>query len=716
MAFGITSRLVAQQADDDPYYSPLHEAAREGDTDKIKELLGTGVDVNLKNRYRLTALYYASDRGHESTVELLLDSGAETEIPNEPYYRLNPLIMAARKNHAGVVRLLLQKDAQCGSWLASWPASLGHTEVVKTLVELRPDTFNEASLNQLAGIAKSTNNKALFEYLENKGAKAELPKPSTINQTLSKTDQKAIDGVYQTTEGDESVRIWARRGKLYLGDELELALELERISEQEFQGKENQSVRLKLQKPWGQSLTIVDANDSNSVEASFVRSSIDANSASTRSPRVTGRWPRFRGEHGDGNADGFNLPVKFDATTGEGVLWKTKIPGLGHSSPVIWNDKVFLTSAEAISDDPKYDMRIASGFDTHTEDIEYRWIAVCIDLNSGKLIWKKQLDEGLPKAQRHVMSSHANCTPAVDDEFLVINLAGQGLFCLSHDGEILWKKDLGRLAAGWFMDPGYEWGFASSPILHNQKIYVQCDVFGGAFIAALSARDGSKLWRTERQEISSWATPLLLENDPSHPQLIVNGTRAICSYDPVNGKELWRVEDNSEVTVASPIRNGSHVIVTGGYQPVRPIFSVDVSQRGNLTPKPDATKNKGLQWWTNKGGAYGVTPIIDDGILYIFHGNGILTTYRSDTGEQIYKQRIGSRTGDIVASPIVSDGKIFLAGGDGDVFVIPTGEEFQKATVCPIGEQVMATPAAAANRLLIRGVEHLYCLANEDKR
>ena len=332
------------------------------------------------------------------------------------------------------------------------------------------------------------------------------------------------------------------------------------------------------------------------------------------------------------------------------------------------------------------------------------------------------------------MSSHANCTPTVDSENLVINLAGQGLFCLTHDGVIKWKKDLGKLANGWFMDPGYEWGFASSPVLRDGIIYVQCDVFDGSFIAAFEVGDGEEVWRTKREEISSWGTPLIMEKD-GELQVVANGTRAICGYDASNGKELWRIRDNSEVTVASPIPNGNHVLVCGGYMPVQPIFSIDIRERGDLTPvkddteqdtekKPAAESNKdsqsatvrGLQWWSPKGGAYGVTPIIYRDQLYILKSNGVITSYETQTGRELYKSRVvRGRSGDIVASPIACDGKIYIVGGDGDVFVLPAGPEYGKPAVCPVGEQVMATPAAAPGRLIIRGVDHLFCFVGDSE-
>ncbi|MEM9942179.1 MAG: PQQ-binding-like beta-propeller repeat protein [Planctomycetota bacterium] len=718
------SGTFAQQTTKD-YYSPLHQAARDGDVQLTQQLiLEDKLNVNQKNRYGLTAIYYASDRGHADVVKVLLQAGAETEIPNEPFYRLSPIIMAARKNHANVVKLLLESGAQCGSWTAIWPASLGNNEVVQTLIDMKPDVFGPETLNQLAGIAKNQNNDELLQYLIAKGAKqTEENQSQSESKSLTDAELAQIDGQYRNE--DETTRLWARRGTLFFGQDLSLAIELKRISDTRFVGKQNDNLQIELRLPLGDGFVVSEADNSESTDSEtlFQRVSNPEQNSNLVPSDVTGssttnaRWNRFRGPSGNGIADGLKLPTKFDAESQTGLRWKTNIPGVGHSSPVIWNDRIFLTSAQPVNDTAEYDLRVASGFDTHVENCEYRWFAFCVDLNSGELIWQQELDRGIPKAQRHIMSSHANCTPAVDEKHLIINLAGQGVLCLDHDGHIVWRKDFGRLASGWFMDPGYEWGFASSPILENGVVYLQCDVFGSAFITAIQASTGQQIWRTKRIEISSWGTPLFVESTSDQPtQIVANGTRAVIGYEAASGKELWRINGNSEITVASPIRNGNHVIATGGYAPIRPIYSIDFSQRGDLTPGKEETDSNqpGLQWWNQKDGAYSVTPLVYRDLLYIFSSNGVVKVFESDSGKIVYKKRIASgRSGDIVASPIAANGKIYLLGGDGDIFILDAGREYHRPTVCSIGQPLMASPAAAQNRLVIRGKDDLFCFSKD---
>lgn len=715
----------------------VREAARSGEAAVIQRLLDEGVDVNAANRYRMTALYYAADRGDVASVELLLAAGAEVEIPNEPYYRLSPMIMAARKNHADVVQRLLDAGAQCGGWTAIWPASLGHSEVVEVLVTNRPDTFDQPVLDQLLSIATSAGNAPLVEFLTRKGAQQTatdqpVEKPFA---TLTPEECGLLDGIYQPVTGDGPVRIWVRDGKLFLGDELELAAPLRQADDFRFAITESDQAFVDFLKPLGRRLELIKLGNAETADETnaYVRSapvaadllgsrpeaSVRESSGAKLALNPVAHWSRFRGPDGAGIADGFDLPTDFDATNGIGVAWKTPVAGVGHSSPVIWEDKVIVTSATPVGGEPSYELRTSSGFDTHRESIDYRWDVTCINLFDGSIRWTVQLHVGRPVAQRHIMSSHANCTPAINGDSIVVSLAGEGVYCLDHDGKLRWRKDLGKLAAGWFIDSGYEWGFASSPVIDDGLVYLQCDVFEGAFLSAMRLTDGNELWRTPREEWSSWGTPLIMTT-AAGKQVIANGTKAICGYDASTGTELWRVLENSEVTVASPIPNGNQVLVTGGYKPIDPIFSIDpvadADAIAEIRASADGSPSIGSGgWFRPKGGAYMVTPLVYDNQIYFFQSSGVMTCLRSDTGEPVFKARVaGGRSGDIVASPIACDGKIFVAGSHGDVFVLDAGDQYQRPIVCPVGEPIMATPAAAPGRLIVRGKDHVYCFTKNE--
>ncbi|MEM1069255.1 MAG: PQQ-binding-like beta-propeller repeat protein [Planctomycetota bacterium] len=691
----------------------FREAAREGNTKVIKQLIDAGVEVNSCNKYGLTAIYYAADRGHTRIVDLLIAAGANVEIKDEPFYRLSPMIMAARKGHDDVVASLLDAGASCGSWTASWPASLGFTDVVKVLVEKRPDVFPKEQLGGLLKTAQATKNIELARYLESKGAV--LSKEDSENagaadrstfKRLSDNELKKLDGEYRGVNSDESARVWVRNSSIYFGEDFELAAELNQIDHHTFEVSGTPGVKLSFSSDLGSGFEVLGSVSAESQGKSFVRLDAQPQNLSKRDTAISGRWPRFRGPDGAGLADGMKIPSEFDIPNGKGLRWKTAIPGVGHSSPVVWGNRVFLTTAVPLRDeDPTYVLSTRSGFDTHQEDIRYRWSAICVDLSSGKILWSRDLSEGVPVARRHVMSSHANCTPALDANHVVVNLAGQGIYCLTHDGELIWKKDLGRLASGWFMDEGYEWGFASSPVIHEESVFLQCDVFGDSFLAALSLTDGKEIWRTPRSERSSWGTPLVLK-DKSGTQIVTNGTEAICSYDATSGKELWRINGNSEVTVASPIPYGDHVFVMGGYMPIQPIFSIDANARGILNDHPES-----IPWQTEKGGAYCITPIVYEDLLFVLQSNGVITCRDARDGQVVYKGRVaGGRSGDLVASPIAADGNLLIPSSGGDIFVLPTGREYTRPRVCPVGESIMASPAAANGVLLIRGLKNLYCI------
>lgn len=691
----------------------LLNASKSGDVEAVRLLVKKGVDVNSTNEYGLTPLYYAADRGWQDVVDLLIESGAKVEIPDEPFYRLNPMIMAARKNHAGVVRSLLNAGATCEVWTATWPTSLGHTEVVKVLVELRPKTYDQKALGQLLAIASQNENDELQQFLLERGAV--LPKIDQTSipefNTLSAAELQKLDGVYRNPTDMTETRLWVRDGKVYFGPELDLAIPLQQTDNFAFTLGESSDLRLELPQPLGSRIDVIEQGNSTS----FVRDEAQKKlSPNTLNGKAIGFWPRFRGVDGAGNADGLNLPIQFDVPSNEGLLWKTLVPGVGHSSPVVWGDKIILTTAVALDEEPTYQLRTNSGFDTHEEEIEYRWLVICLDLATGDKLWETELCRGKPVSKRHIMSSNANSTPAIDEASIVVNLAGEGVYCLSHDGEIRWKRNLGRLASGWFMDSGYEWGFASSPVIHEEKVILQCDVFEGAFLTALRLQDGSDIWRVEREELSSWGTPLVVKSQHGF-QVVANGTRAICGYKIETGEELWRVNENSEITVASPVLNEHQVLVTGGYKPIDPIFSIDPDARGDITQSiRDNSEVAETGWFRERGGAYLVTPLVYRGLMYFLQTNGVITCLDSKDGSEIYKKRLASgRSGDIVASPIAADGNIYIAGSNGDVFVLAAGASFERPTVCPIGEPIMASPAAARSRLIIRGQNHVFCLAQE---
>jgi outer membrane protein assembly factor BamB len=417
-------------------------------------------------------------------------------------------------------------------------------------------------------------------------------------------------------------------------------------------------------------------------------------------------WPAFRGANASGVADGTPTAVKWNTATNENVSWKTPVPGVAVSSPIVWGDRVFVSTA--ISSDPNQSIRTGLYGDVEpvNDSSKHTWRLLAIDKKSGKVLWDKVAYEGIPRTKRHPKSSQASATPVTDGRRVIVSFGSEGLYAYDFDGKQLWKKDLGVLNAGWFFDPDYEWGIGSSPIIYKNMVIVQCDVQRHSFIAAFDVDTGKEIWRTDRDEIPSWSTPTIFEAN-GKAELVTQATTFTRGYDPMTGKELWKYSGNSEIAIPTPIIGPGFVIITNGYRGVQPIFAVKPGATGDITLKDNATKSDFVSWSTKRGGPYIPTPLIYGDQLYILN-NGVLTAYKVATGEQIYQKRLGGTGGAFSASPVAADGKIYCASEDGDVFVIKAGPEYEELAKNSMGEVVMATPAISDGLIIVRGGKNVY--------
>ena len=420
-------------------------------------------------------------------------------------------------------------------------------------------------------------------------------------------------------------------------------------------------------------------------------------------------WPAFRGPNASGVAEG-PAPTTWDATKSVNVLWSTPIPGLAHSSPIVFGDKVFITTA--ISSDPNAVFRhgLFGDVDPSTDVSKHIWKVYCLDRKTGKILWEQVADEGTPKTKRHPKSSQASSTPATDGKHVVAFFGSQGLYTYDMDGKLLWKKDLGNLNGGWFYDPDYEWGTASSPIIYKNLAIVQCDIQKNSFIAAFDVATGKQVWRTPRPEIPSWGTPNVYEGK-TRAELITNSTKAIRAYDPLTGKELWNLNGNSEVTVTTPVFAKDLIFVANGYPPIQPIYAIKPGAVGNITLKEGQETNDYIAWSKKRGGPYMPTAIAVGDLLYTCQNNGILAAYQIATGERVYNERISKdKSSAHTASPVYADGKLYFASEDGDVFVVRAGPKFELLASNPMGEVLMATPAIADGTIFIRAEHHVFAI------
>lgn len=421
-------------------------------------------------------------------------------------------------------------------------------------------------------------------------------------------------------------------------------------------------------------------------------------------------WPQFRGPLASGMTEGKPAPTQWDAEQNINLAWKVAIPGLAHASPIVWGDRVFVTTA--VSSDPKSVFRSGLYGDVDSaEDLsKHSWRVYCLDKKTGKIRWEKIAREGVPRTKRHIKSSFASSSPVTDGKYVVAFFGSEGLYCYDLKGNLKWQQDLGVLDGGWFFDPDYQWGTASSPIIYKDMVIVQCDVQKGSFIGAYRLKDGKQVWRTEREEIPSWGTPTIYEGR-ARTELITNATKFIRAYDPLTGKELWRMSGNPEITATTPIARDELIYICNGYRPNRPIYAIRAGATGDISLKDGKETNDFVLWSKQRGGTYMPTPVLLGEHLYTCENHGVLTAWHARTGERVWQQRIADKGGSYSASPVISDGKIYLSSEDGEVHVVRAGAKYELLATNPVGEVIMATPAISDGMIFVRGQHHLFAFA-----
>jgi len=429
----------------------------------------------------------------------------------------------------------------------------------------------------------------------------------------------------------------------------------------------------------------------------------------------TPRWPSFRGERASGVGDDQPAPATWDVPAGTNVRWKTAIPGLGLSSPVVWGDRVFLTTAISEKDDAELRVGLYGDIAPVEDDSKHRFVIVCIDRRDGKILWQDTVHEGAPDIRRHPKSSHANSTPATDGRRVVAFFGSEGLYCHDVDGKALWKQDLGRLDSGYYVFPGAQWGFASSPVIAGDRVVVQCDVQKESFLAAFALEDGRELWRTPRKEVPTWSTPTIVARDGG-AQIVVNGYLHIGGYDLATGKELWRLQGGGDIPVPTPVVDGERVFVTNAHGALSPIYAVRLGAKGVIDLGSTEWRHEHLAWAQQKGGNYMQTPLVYRELLYCCRDSGVLTVYEAASGDRLYTQRLGAGLSGFTASAVAADGRIYFTSEDGDVHVVRAGKTFELLATNRLGEVAMATPAIVAGEILVRTRRHLVAIGRAESR
>jgi outer membrane protein assembly factor BamB len=421
-------------------------------------------------------------------------------------------------------------------------------------------------------------------------------------------------------------------------------------------------------------------------------------------------WPQFRGVGARGVADGAKLPVSWSVAEGKNVAWKTAIPGLGHSGPVVWGDAVFVTTAVG-PNDGQLKVGLYGDIEPVADDAKHSFRLLRLDRKTGAVVWERTAYEGVPEIKRHPKSSHANPTPATDGKVVAASFGSEGLFVYDMDGTLLWKKDFGLLESSYFQVPTAQWGFASSPIVHDGVIIVQADVLKDSFLAAFDAKTGKELWRTSRDDVPTWSTPTV-NVEEGRAQILVNGFRHIGGYDLKTGKELWRMSGGGDIPIPTPYVSQGLIYLTSSHGGGSPIFAIRTSASGDIT-LPEGKESSEHVAFRRRDGSYMPTSLVYGSELYVLRDNGVLSAYNAKTGERLYQQRLGpGGSSGYTASLVAGDGKVYATSELGQVDVVRAGPKFESLAENEMDEVCMATPAISGDLLLYRTQGHLVALAS----
>jgi outer membrane protein assembly factor BamB len=438
--------------------------------------------------------------------------------------------------------------------------------------------------------------------------------------------------------------------------------------------------------------------------ASLAMSMTIATALSAADLPVDKQWPQFRGPGSTGVADDPALPDKWSQT--ENIAWKTAIPGVGWSSPIIWGERIFVTSVISSADIEKPKKGLYFGGERKAPTDEHRWMVYAVDFTTGKIVWEREAKRGVPAGSRHLKNSYASETPVTDGERIYAYFGNVGLFCYDFSGKLLWSQEAKPVATR------YGWGTAASPVLDNGRLYLINDNDDHSYLQALDAKTGKVIWSVDREEKTNWATPYIWAHD-GKKEIVTPGTGRVRSYD-LDGKLLWEFGGMSSISIPTPFSSHGLLYVTSGYvgDQVRPVYAVKPGAHGNVTLAAGETSNAGIAWYLPKAGPYNPSPLVYGDYYYTLLDQGFLTAHEASTGKEVYgKQRISPETSAFTASPWAANGKLFLLSEDGDTFVVQAGPEYKLVGKNSLDEMCMATPAIARGSIILRTASSLYRIA-----
>ena len=416
-------------------------------------------------------------------------------------------------------------------------------------------------------------------------------------------------------------------------------------------------------------------------------------------------WPQWRGPRATGVAPHGNPPIVWNEADGTSIRWKTEIPGLGHSTPIVWDDFIFLTTAMAFGEAlPPRPSTAPGNHDNLPVTHRHQFVALAVSRSNGKILWQKTLHEALPKEQGHHTASLASNSPATDGEHVFAFFGSFGLYCLSFDGQLVWKADFGP------MQSLHGHGEGSSPVLYQDTLIVNWDHEGNSFLVALDKNTGKERWKVKRQEVTSWATPIIVQHE-GKAQVIVSGTNRVRGYDLDDGKVLWECGGLSSNIVASPVSADGMVFAGSSYDK-KALLAIRLDGAAG-----DITGTDRIAWSRIRGTPYVPSPLLYDGSLYFLtHYQGILSRVDAKTGEDRPGPiRLGG-IGSVYASPVAAAGRIYVTDLDGTTVVVSSSEAPRLLALNRLSEPVSGSAAIAGRQLFLRGEKHLFCLEEGEKQ
>jgi outer membrane protein assembly factor BamB len=423
-------------------------------------------------------------------------------------------------------------------------------------------------------------------------------------------------------------------------------------------------------------------------------------------------WPQYRGIRASGVDDSTPLPTTWNMETGENIRWQTPIPGLAHAAPIVWGDRVYVATAVQAGAKSELKVGLYGDIDSAPEKEINQWRLIALDKATGRVIWDTLGHEAVPKTARHTKATHCNSTPATDGKHIVAIFGSEGLFCFDSAGKLLWKKDLGPMESGFFAMPNTSWGFASSPIIHEGKVIVLCDVKENSFLAAFDISDGSEVWRTARSDVPTWSTPTIV-TAAGRTQIAVNGWHHTGGYDFATGKELWKLDGGGDIPVPTPIAASELIYFTSAHGRSRPMRAIRADATGDITPDESGTINPAVAWNQEKRGNYMQTPIVIGDFLYGCADTGLVTCFDAQTGKILYSERLSKTSEGYTASP-VSDGRnLYFTSELGNVFVVPATKEFSVTATNALGETCLSTPALSDGAMFFRTRDKLVAIGTK---